>query len=119
MDAKSPHSNALATLLGVFEVELAELASASLDFQADLSAELPSIPARLPFSAALQSIDLITQRLEGLHRVLAILIPLIPQEWRLDAGPAIDAVTLSTLARRLNGTSQVQDAGESGLFELF
>ena len=76
----------------------------------------------LDYMQALQGIDHIEQKLRALAGFLADLARATAPDWRLDAQPALAAITLSDLAARLAGHATLptaQDAASSGDCEMF
>jgi hypothetical protein len=102
----------LPAMLRAVQRELVSLGTQAEQLQDRLSPVVRTVPG-----AALQDLDLLTQRLFGLTDFLDTLIPALPDQM-LDLAPALDAMTLSDQARRLAGLP-VQPAAPPGGMELF
>ncbi|MGC9271338.1 hypothetical protein [Acidiphilium sp.] len=118
-EAISSVTRPLAELFGALEIELSELSVLSLGIQSVLGSALAQNDHDPSAHQVAQSLDLITQRLDGLCGFLAKLNPQVPDTWHLDFGTATDGVTLSDLARRLQGLPADYHPSHAGSFELF
>lgn len=111
----------LSDLLGRLGAELAERAAAVERLQ-PLAAALAEA-ARIDPAAlrALQGLDLTEQTLRALAGLLADLAATVPADWRIDARPALAAITLADLANRLSGeaTGQEQNPDTDGDCDFF
>jgi len=92
---------AIGEVLRAVGQELADLGRLASDLQTVLSpAEAWAARNRAALDR-LQSLDALTQRLEGMSEFLRILAPTVPAHWPCDAARAAESLTLSGLARRL------------------
>lgn len=112
----------LTNVLGALGREMTELALHASQLQTALSPVLRwTTKAELPLQT-LQSLDLITQRLQCVAAFLAVLAPNIPAAWTCDAAAASQAVCLGDLAGRLARPGCESDrptAAGPGAVELF
>lgn len=105
-------------LLRAIETELGDLVERALALQNDLS-PLLSMPGNAALhNPAVQALDLMTQRLDGLREFLATLVPALPEDWRIDPAVAIRRLKLGGLALRLSGQA-ADDCATAGALELF
>ncbi len=110
-DGMDAGSEALGKVLARSAAELADLADRTERLQ-DVMAGLVQQFARLDHEATrdMQALDWIAQHLEGLSGFLNALSKETLPGWRIDPGPALDALSLAELAHRLRG-----GAGDLGL----
>ena len=113
----------LTGVLARSSAELADLADRTERLQ-DVMAALVKQCAALDHDATrdMQALDWVAQHLEGLASFLEALSKAAPPGWRIDTGPALDALNLAELAHRLRGGSagvMVAPAASSGDMELF
>ncbi len=102
----------LPTVLQAVRCEVASLGDQAQQLQDQLS---PT--TRSEQSETLQMLDVLTQHLFGLVVFFDTLIPALPAH-AVDLSPALDALTLSDLARRLGGLP-VEPVTDPGGLELF
>jgi hypothetical protein len=103
-DGMDAGSEALGQVLARSAAELADLADRTERLQ-DVMAGLVQQFARLDHEATrdMQALDWIAQHLDGLSSFLTALSKETLPGWRIDPGPALDALSLAELAHRLRG----------------
>ena len=123
MNEKAPQNARIADVVRAVGREVADLGRLACDLQAVLS---PLEPARRQASQAVeafQSLDLLTQRLQGVATFLEAFAPSLSPSWMGDAAAAARGVTLSDLAQRLarpcNGAPVTKTKELEASFELF
>lgn len=103
--------------------ELADLGRQATELQTLLGALGPGDGREPAVLCRLQTLDALTQSLNGVSEFLDALAPTLPPRWTCDAARAAGTLTLSDLARRLGGgpapASGLLPAGEAGELELF
>ncbi|WP_426958709.1 hypothetical protein [Muricoccus radiodurans] len=114
--AKDGACTGLCDILGAVGREASDLARMAAGLQAALPVPGTRLCARTVES--LQSLDLLTQRLQGLADFLDALAPTLPPAWRADVAAAVRGLTLSGLARRLSGAG-IEEPGAVEDCELF
>lgn len=105
-DGMDAGSEALGQVLARSAAELADLADRTERLQ-DVMADLVQQLAWLDQESTqdMQALDWIAQHLEGLSSFLSALSKEALPGWRIDPGPALDALSLAELAHRLRGPS--------------
>jgi hypothetical protein len=108
-----------ALLAGAFE--MAELASLADDVQAAIGALCAGAAALTPgLMADCQAADLLSQRIAGMSRFLAVMALAAPDAAHVDVGPLAHKLTLADQAARLSGLPEPDgDEGEAGDLEVF
>lgn len=110
-----PHASAepaltpVADTLGRVSAELRDMAAVVNDLHVLAGAQNAAAPDHA-YLQALQSVDLIEQKLRGLAGFLADLAQAAAPDWRIDAQAALAAITLSDLAARLTGHAPLPPA---------
>ena len=104
----------LSRTLGACAGELAALADRCEALQAGLA---PALQSGAAIEEA-QTLDILTQSLAAVADYLHVLAADLPKDWIVDPGPAVAAVQLSELAKRLAGGGQLP-APESGEVDMF
>ena len=116
----SSQSVRLADLMRVLADELRNTGQIADGLQDVLSRLGPVLAADEAAISAIQSLDLLTQRLHGLTTFLSALAPTLPAATRCDARSAAQAVNLTSLAHRLTHPDCPSHEGtEAGEHELF
>lgn len=106
-------------LFAAISDELRALNDLALSVQSVLGAALAQRSGDAAVHRAAQSLDLITQRIDGLGLFLATLVTDVPGGWRLDCRGAAERVTLADLAGRLMGAQGDAAVREDGAVEYF
>ncbi|HQT63330.1 MAG: hypothetical protein B7Z75_00270 [Acidocella sp. 20-57-95] len=109
----------LAALLGIISDELAELGDFTGQLQTTLSPALLRLANDPTCHRNVQMLDLLAQRLSVLGLFFVSLAQTIPEGLQIDMRPALNAVTLSELAWRLQGKQGSQFQHPAGELEAF
>jgi hypothetical protein len=109
----------LVTILGALGDEFLELGRFAEQLQTALSPALLQIADDPDCFQNAQMLDLLSQRLKALSAFVSSLGQSVPEAWRIKSEAALQVVTLSDLAWRLQGVRTSDEHHQAGKLEMF
>ncbi len=121
-EGDAPPAASVADILRAVRREVADAGQFACDLQSTLSGVAQALGQQDRAVEAFQTLDLLTQQLQGVAAFLDALAPTLPICWVGDAAAAAQAVTMSDLAHRLG--RPLDDlhhikSEDAGAFEFF
>ena len=121
-EGHAPPSASVADIMRAVGREVADAGQRACGLQDALSGFAQALGQQEQAIEAFQTLDFLTQQLQGVAAFLGALAPTLPACWAGDAATAAQAITMSDLAHRLgrpHGDPRDTGSEDVGAFEFF